>query len=144
MVISFVNDFRPKRYTELLSHACCMPCPSHPRYNYIIWRGVRIMKLVMAFSAPSCHFIPLRSKYSPQHLVLKHPLSILLQFPYHKTYKSPFEFTPHTLPERRSVDGRGTMIQAGRSRVPVPMRWKFSIDLILPAAIWPWGSTQVS
>jgi hypothetical protein len=25
----------------------------------------------MQFSAASCHFIPLRSKYSPQHLVLK-------------------------------------------------------------------------
>jgi hypothetical protein len=29
----------------------------------------------MYFSPPSCHFIPLRSKYSPQHPVLKHPQS---------------------------------------------------------------------
>jgi hypothetical protein len=25
-----------------------------------------------------CYFIPLRSKYSPQHPVLKHPQSVLL------------------------------------------------------------------
>jgi hypothetical protein len=27
----------------------------------------------MQFSPLSCHFIPLRTKYSPQHPVLKHP-----------------------------------------------------------------------
>jgi hypothetical protein len=34
----------------------------------------------------------------------------------------------------------GAMLQAGRSRLPFPMRsLNFSIDLILTAALWLWG-----
>jgi hypothetical protein len=33
----------------------------------------------------------------------------------------------------------GTMLQTGRSPVRVPDEVKFSIYLILPAALWPWG-----
>jgi hypothetical protein len=54
-----------------------MPCSSHPHWldhsNYT-WRTVQVMKLlIMQFSPTSYHFIPLWSKYSPQHPALKHP-----------------------------------------------------------------------
>jgi hypothetical protein len=43
-----------------------------------------------------------------------------------------------------SIDGWGTILQAGRSRVQVPI-WSlfFSIYLILPAALWVLGLTQL-
>jgi hypothetical protein len=34
------------------------------------------MKLLIMQFSPTCHFISLRSKYSPQHAVLKHPQSM--------------------------------------------------------------------
>jgi hypothetical protein len=43
---------------------------------------------------------------------------------------------------RGSVVGWGTMLQAWRSLIRVPMRQISSTDSILPAAQWPWGSTQ--
>jgi hypothetical protein len=65
-----------------VSHACYMHHSYHPPWSgclyYIRW-GVKIMKLlIMQFSLSSCHFILLKSKYSPQHHVLKHPQSVLL------------------------------------------------------------------
>jgi hypothetical protein len=61
----------------LLPHSQHMLRPPHPpqlnNSNYT-WQRVQIMQLlVMQFSPPSHHFIPLWSKYSPQHPVLKHP-----------------------------------------------------------------------
>jgi hypothetical protein len=54
-----------------------MPSPSHPTrldYSNYTWRRVQITKLlVIQFSPFSHHLIPLRSKYPPQHPVLKHP-----------------------------------------------------------------------
>jgi hypothetical protein len=63
-------------------HSYCMPCPSNlpllDHSNYI-WRKIQVMKhLIMKFSPTSCHFVSLRSKYSPQHPVLKRPQSVFL------------------------------------------------------------------
>jgi hypothetical protein len=59
------------------SHACYMLLPSNPRwFDHLsnIWWWVQTMQLlIMQFSPSSCHFIPLRSKSSPQHLVLENP-----------------------------------------------------------------------
>jgi hypothetical protein len=57
-----------------------MSCPSHPPWlEHSNWRRVQVMKLfIMQFSPTFCHFISLRSKYSPQHPVLKHPQPMFL------------------------------------------------------------------
>jgi hypothetical protein len=64
-----------------LSRACHMPCPPHSPWFDLpnnIWWWVQIMKLPTVQLSPfSRYFLPLRSKYSPQHPVLKHPQSML-------------------------------------------------------------------
>jgi hypothetical protein len=50
------------------------------------------------------------------------------------------ELEPSYSGVRGSVVGWGTMLQAGRSWVRLPMRpLEFSINIILPAALCPWG-----
>jgi len=50
-----------------------------------------------------------------------------------------FVFVRMHLGVRGGTVGRGTALQAGRSRFRFPMvSLEFFVD-ILPAAIWPWG-----
>jgi hypothetical protein len=61
---------------------CYMPRRSHPAWlvhpSNIRW-NVQVMRLLITQSIPaSHHFLPLRSKYFPQHPVLKHSQCIFL------------------------------------------------------------------
>jgi hypothetical protein len=54
-----------------------MPRPSHSSWFYHphnkVW-GVQSMKLLITkFSSLPCYLVPLRTKYSPQYPILKHP-----------------------------------------------------------------------
>jgi len=60
-------------------HACYMRNLSHPHWAHhptnILW-SVQVMKLlIMHYSPPLRPFLLLKSKYSPQHLVLNNPRS---------------------------------------------------------------------
>jgi len=63
-----------------LSNACYKPRPSHPHWldhPNNIRRSVQVTELFIMLSSPaSCRFLALRSKFSPQHPVLKHPQSV--------------------------------------------------------------------
>jgi hypothetical protein len=77
--VSFLLAFPPISYMHSSSpHSCYMPCPSPPWFDHsnYTWRRVQVMKLIMQFSPTSYHFISLRSKYSPQHPVLRYPHSL--------------------------------------------------------------------
>ena len=78
----------------LLPCMCHIPCPSHPPWldqlNNIRWVAQIIMLLNMQWHkslcssicnfSPSCFFLPLRSRYLPQHSVLKGPQSFFPQW----------------------------------------------------------------
>jgi hypothetical protein len=80
--VIFLFAYPPKPctcFSPLL--ACRMPHPPHsPLFDLPnnIWWWVQITELpVVQFYPFSRYFIPRRSKYSPQHPVLKHPQSVL-------------------------------------------------------------------
>jgi len=60
-----------------LPHTRYMPRPSHSSWFYhphnIGWAVQIIQLFIMQFSPLTCHLVPLRPKYSPQHPILKHP-----------------------------------------------------------------------
>jgi len=76
----FPSDFPTKILYVFLIHVYYMPRPSHPHWvvhpNNVWWKAQFMKLLIILFSPFSCYFLPLRSKYSPQHPVLKHPQSI--------------------------------------------------------------------
>jgi hypothetical protein len=91
-----------------LSHACYMPRPSHSHWLVHpdnTWWSVQFIKLfIMHSSSSSRHFLWLRSKYTPQHPVLKYPQSMC--FPYRARdqvshpypYKTLYGFNAMTIP----------------------------------------------
>jgi hypothetical protein len=80
-----------------LTHAHYIPPPppqSHlPWHDYAnIWWKVQIIKvLIVQFPPPSCHFILLRSKYSPENHVLTHSKSLYFT-PINATFNSYYRF----------------------------------------------------
>jgi hypothetical protein len=66
--------------TSPLPHACHMSRPPHHWLNHpnnIRWR-IQVMKFVIMQFSPRTVFFPFRSKYLPQHSVLKNPQSMSL------------------------------------------------------------------
>jgi hypothetical protein len=83
IVISFLPDFPLTTFMCSSSpHSFHMLYPTYPprrdHSNYP-WCRVQVMKLhVMQSFQTACHFVSLRSKYSPQHPILKYPWCMLI------------------------------------------------------------------
>jgi hypothetical protein len=83
-------------YALLLSHSCYIPRTYAPWLDHstCTWQRVQVMKLLIIQIFPtSCHFISLRSVYSPQHPVLKHPQSMFMSETKFHTHTEPLYTT---------------------------------------------------
>jgi len=93
--------FSDQNYVHICHPPCMLcACPSHPLwcdYPNNIWWSVKIMKLLSMHSSSAFHhFLPFRSKYSPQHPLLILCFSLSMQFhvshPYKWTGKHMYNF----------------------------------------------------
>jgi hypothetical protein len=84
---------------------------------------------------------PLYELFTAHPMILCLPLSLVTYIQNYESYK----MIPYNIPmgARGSVVGWGITLQAGRSRVRIPMSLDFSVDLILLAALWPWGQLSL-
>jgi hypothetical protein len=87
----FPSSF-PTLFSYALLHACYMPRSPHP--PWFVRMSIQIMKLlIMQFSQPFCHFIPLRYKHYSKHLVPKLPQTVFF-FPwYERPFSHPYKTT---------------------------------------------------
>jgi hypothetical protein len=119
LVVSFLLSFPLISYMHSTSpHSCYMPCPSHAPWldhSNCASRSVQAMKLlIMQFSPTSYHFISLRSKYSPQHPVLKHPQSMSLPWDQRPTsapiqnHRQTYSFVMRPFIRKKKLTGGGT------------------------------------
>jgi hypothetical protein len=122
-------------------NACYIPCLSHPHWLHhsnSIRRKKQVMKLLIMEVSSSCHFIPLRSKYSLQQSVLKYLQSTLcsslnvrdqVSHPYKTTEKIIGYLLLHVHPllgnglvnkfPRRQILGKQSVARSGNNRTNV-------------------------
>jgi hypothetical protein len=78
----FLFDFPTKAFIFLFSHIHAVPCTYNTPwldYSNYIKQIAQVLKLLFMQRSPvSCYFTALWLKYSPQHPVLKFPLSVFL------------------------------------------------------------------
>ena len=81
-MVSFPQVSPPKPCIRLSSPPYVLHAPHISFFSILspeqYWVSTIINLLIMYFSSLPCHLFPLRFKYSPQHLILKHPQPIFL------------------------------------------------------------------